>query len=146
MSSGRMGRGRGWGRGSHLSHNLDVPHQPLDLCQCHKDWIAFCSMRTYLFMYFCLFLYFYFTWFTCHSSKGILSDSKDLLRRDPHFFLFFFFLFFLRLFPNPKFRPGMSGICHIWQGLHRVFSGCSRPRPLCAFSQCFFFNLKHIAL
>lgn len=36
---------------------LDVPHQPLGLCQYHKDLFAFFSICTYMFMYFCLFLF-----------------------------------------------------------------------------------------
>lgn len=94
-------------------------------------------MCTYLFMY----LVFYITWVTCYSLKGILSNFNGLLRRDPHFFFFVVCGYFQILNLDWECLE-FSISCRCF----RVFSGCSRPRPLCAFSHCLFFNLWNILL
>lgn len=91
-------------------------------------------MHIYVDVFLSVSLHFYITWFTCHSWKGILRHSKDLLRRDPPIFVVI-----------PKVRLGMSGICHILQVVLRVLSGCSSQDHF-ALSFVLFFNLmKHIA-
>lgn len=137
MSSGRTGRGRGWGRGSHLSHNPWMSLiNLLGLCQYHKDWISFFSICTYLFNYCCLFQ------FLCVSTS---LDSPVIHQRAswaiPKTYSGGIHTFFAVISKSQMFRLGVSGIW-LLQVLHRVFSGCSRPRPLCAFSHCFFLTYE----
>lgn len=119
-ASSGSGRGGG-GQGSHLS---------LWIFAIVKDLIAFFSMCTYLFMYFCLFLFHFI-----HPSfdKGQLQRFQRLTREESALLCAYF--------PNPKFRPEMSGIGQILQV--QVFSGCTRTRPQ---HTLFFYRMKHIAL
>lgn len=90
-------------------------------------------MHIYVRVFLSVSLYSYITRFTCHSWKGILTHSKDLLRRDPPIFVVI-----------PKVRLGMPGICRILQAVLRVLSGCSSQDHF-ALSFVFFNQMKHIA-
>lgn len=67
----------------------DVPHNFLDLCQYHKDLFLFFSMRTYLFMFSCLFLFLCIsTSLDFHMSliKGHLEPFQRLTQEGSTFF------------------------------------------------------------
>lgn len=70
------GRGRGWGRASQLRFWL--------LCHCRKDWIAFFSMCTYLFTYFCLCFWRYSPVVGQRSTSAVPKTCED-----PPFLVFF---------------------------------------------------------